>query len=96
MDRITWHDRFVALRAGILPLVVFGAMMGLFLTGVTSLVESSAVGALLATLAALFTGRLNKTVWETTTRNSLTVTCMFLWIILAALCFSSVYDGLRR
>ncbi|MBB5700822.1 tripartite ATP-independent transporter DctM subunit [Ochrobactrum daejeonense] len=94
LDSITWHDRLVALRAGILPLVVFGLMMGLFLTGVTSLVESSAVGALLATLAALFTGRLSKQVWETSTRNSLTVTCMFLWIILAALCFSSVYDGL--
>ncbi|MCK1977949.1 hypothetical protein LNK15_13020, partial [Jeotgalicoccus huakuii] len=62
LDKITWRDRFVTLRAGILPLVVFGAMMGLFLTGVTSLVESSAVGALLATLAALFTGRLNKAV----------------------------------
>src|SRR5690606_7513465 len=94
LDKITWRDRFVTLRAGILPPVVFGAMMRLFLTGVTSLVERSAVGALLAPLAALFTGRLNKTVWETTTRNSLTVTCMFLWIILAALCFSSVYDGL--
>ncbi len=94
LDSITWRDRLVALRAGILPLVVFGVMMGLFLTGVTSLVESSAVGALLATLAALFTGRLSKNVWETSTRNSLTVTCMFLWIILAALCFSSVYDGL--
>jgi TRAP-type mannitol/chloroaromatic compound transport system permease large subunit len=84
----------VALRAGVLPLVVFGAMMGLFLTGVTSLVESSAVGALLATLAAIFTGRFNRRVLETSTLNSLTVTCMFLWIILAALCFSSVYDGL--
>jgi tripartite ATP-independent transporter DctM subunit len=94
LDSITWRDRLVALRAGILPLVVFGVMMGLFLTGVTSLVESSAVGALLATLAALLTGRLSKNVWETSTRNSLTVTCMFLWIILAALCFSSVYDGL--
>ncbi|MBC8718293.1 MULTISPECIES: TRAP transporter large permease subunit [Brucella/Ochrobactrum group] len=94
LQSITWHDRFVALRAGILPLVVFGAMMGLFLTGVTSLVESSAVGALLATLAAIFTGRFNRRVLETSTLNSLTVTCMFLWIILAALCFSSVYDGL--
>jgi len=49
---------------------------------------------LLATLAALFTGRMTKAVWETTTRNSLMISCMFLWIILAALCFSSVYDGL--
>ncbi|MGB6118287.1 MAG: TRAP transporter large permease subunit, partial [Mesorhizobium sp.] len=27
-------------------------------------------------------------------RNTLAISCMFLWIILGALCFSSVYDGL--
>jgi TRAP-type mannitol/chloroaromatic compound transport system permease large subunit len=69
-------------------------MMGLFLTGTTSLVESSAVGALLATLAALMEGRLTRKVLEDTTRNTLAISCMFLWIILAALCFSAVYDGL--
>lgn len=94
LDKITLREKLLLLRAGVLPLVIFGAMMGLFLTGVTSLVESSVVGALLATLAALFTGRLTRQVWEVTTRNSLMITCMFLWIILAALCFSSVYDGL--
>lgn len=94
LERITWGERISSLQVGLLPLVIFGTMMGLFLTGVTSLVESSAIGALLATLAALFTKRLTKIVWETTTRNTLTITCMFLWIILAALCFSSVYDGL--
>ncbi|MDM7851784.1 TRAP transporter large permease [Pseudochrobactrum kiredjianiae] len=94
LDQITWSEKISTLGAGVLPLLIFGTMMGLFLTGVTSLVESSVVGALLATLAALFTGRLSKQVWETTTRNSLMISCMFLWIILAALCFSSVYDGL--
>ncbi len=94
LDNITWAEKFSTLRAGLLPLIIFGTMMGLFLTGVTSLVESSVIGALLATLAALVTGRLTKQIWETTTRNSLMISCMFLWIILAALCFSSVYDGL--
>lgn len=94
LDNITWAEKFSTLRAGLLPLIIFGTMMGLFLTGVTSLVESSVVGALLATLAALVTGRMTKQIWETTTRNTLMISCMFLWIILAALCFSSVYDGL--
>ena len=52
------------------------------------------VDQLLALLAALFTGRLTKSVLEETTRNTLGVSAMFLWIILGALCFSSVYDGL--
>jgi tripartite ATP-independent transporter DctM subunit len=92
--RITWAEKFSLLREGLLPLAIFAIMMGLFLTGVTSLVESSAVGALLAAIVALYEGRLTWKVFEDSTRNTLAISCMFLWIILAALCFSSVYDGL--
>ena len=91
---ITPREKLVALRAGILPLVVFGVMMGLFLGGYTSLVESSVVGALLATLAALVSGRLTFKVLADTSRGTLGISCMFLWIILGALCFGAVYDGL--
>src|SRR5690554_39418 len=93
-DAISLREKLLLLRAGLLPLAVFGIMMGLFMTGVTSLVESSVVGALLATLAALVSGRLTRKVLEDTTRNTLSISCMFLWIILGALCFSAVYDGL--
>ncbi|MCO5064940.1 MAG: TRAP transporter large permease subunit [Rhizobiaceae bacterium] len=91
---ITFQERFALLRSGLLPLAIFAIMMGLFLTGTTSLVESSAVGAALATLAAWWGGNLNWQVFEDSTRNTLAISCMFLWIILGALCFSSVYDGL--
>ncbi|GIK96790.1 MAG: C4-dicarboxylate ABC transporter [Alphaproteobacteria bacterium] len=93
-EQISTREKIKLLRAGLLPFLVFGIMMGLFLTGVTSLVESSVVGALLALLAALFSGRLDRRVLEESTRNTLSVSCMFLWIILGALCFSAVYDGL--
>ena len=91
---ITWAERFSLLRAGLLPVAIFAIMMGLFMTGTTSLVESSAVGAALATIAAWLSGNLNRKVFEESTRNTLSISCMFLWIILGALCFSSVYDGL--
>jgi TRAP-type mannitol/chloroaromatic compound transport system permease large subunit len=77
-----------------MPLAVFGIMMGLFLTGVTSLVESAVVGALLATLAAAIERKLSWKVIDNSTQKTLLISCMFLWIILAALCFSAVYDGL--
>ena len=91
---ITFREKVVLLREGILPVLVFAIMMTLFLTGTTSLVESSVVGALLATIAAAIEGKLTWKVLEDTTRNTLLISCMFLWIILAALCFSAVYDGL--
>jgi tripartite ATP-independent transporter DctM subunit len=93
-SKITWRDRISLLREGIIPLAIFGLMMGMFLTGVTSLVESSAVGALLTVIAALIERKLTWQVLENSLRNTLLVTCMFMWIILAALCFSAVYDGL--
>jgi tripartite ATP-independent transporter DctM subunit len=92
--QITTREKLVLLREGIMPVAVFAIMMTLFLTGTTSLTESSAVGALLATIAAALSGKLNWKVLETTTRQTLLISCMFLWIILGALCFSSVYDGL--
>jgi tripartite ATP-independent transporter DctM subunit len=91
---ITWSEKLSLLREGVMPLAVFGIMMGLFLTGVTSLVESSVVGALMATLAAAVEHKLSWRVIDDCTRKTLLISCMFLWIILAALCFSSVYDGL--
>ena len=91
---VSWGTKIKLLRAGILPLLIFFSMTGLFVMGVTSLVESSAVGATVATLAALIKGRLNRKVMETTLRKTLQVTCMFMWIILAALCFGAVFDGL--
>ena len=91
---VSWGAKIKLLRAGILPLLIFFSMTGLFVMGVTSLVESSAVGATVATLVALVKGRLNYKVMETTLRKTLQVTCMFMWIILAALCFGAVFDGL--
>ena len=91
---IPWSKKLALLRAGLLPLAIFASMTGLFLMGITSLVEASAVGAATATLAALVKGRLTKAVMEETLRKTLAVTCMFMWIILAALAFGAVFDGL--
>jgi tripartite ATP-independent transporter DctM subunit len=91
---VGWAEKLRLLQAGILPLIIFATMMGLFITGTTSLVESSAVGAVAATLAALVRGRLTFAVMEATIRQTLAISCMFLWIILAALCFGAVFDGL--
>ena len=87
-------EKLRLLRAGIIPFLIFFFMTGLFVMGITSLVESSAVGATAATLAALAKGRLNRKVMEETTRKTLGISCMFMWIILAALCFGAVFDGI--
>lgn len=92
--QISWGEKIKLLRAGILPLLIIFSMTGLFVMGATSMVESSAVGALAATLVAWGKGRLTFRVLHETLRKSLGVSCMFMWIILAALAFGAVFDGL--
>ena len=92
--QMSWAAKFRLLRAGIVPLVIIFSMTGMFLLGITSLVECSAAGAAATTLAAFLNHRLNRRVIENTLRLTLSVSCMFMWVILAALAFSSVFDGL--
>lgn len=87
-------EKLRLLRAGIIPFLIFFAMTGLFIMGVTSLVESSAVGATAATLAAAWKRRLTFKLLHETAKKTLGISCMFLWLILAALAFGAVFDGL--
>ncbi|WP_026959320.1 MULTISPECIES: TRAP transporter large permease [Aliagarivorans] len=87
-------EKLRLLGAGALPIGIFAAMMVPFVNGWTSLVESSAIGAMAALLAAILKRRMTRTVFENSVRNTLAISCMFMWIILAALGFGAVFDGL--
>lgn len=87
-------EKLKLLRAGIIPLLIFALMIGLFVAGYTSLLESAAVGAASATLAAAWKGRLNIALLNETARETMSVTALFMWVILGALAFSSVFDGI--
>lgn len=87
-------EKLRLLRAGLLPLGIFAVMMVPFVNGWTSLVESSAIGAMAAFFAAVMKGRMNRQVLEVSVRQTLAISCMFMWIILAALGFGAVFDGL--
>ncbi len=87
-------EKYRLLLSGLLPLFIFFSMMIPFVKGWTSLVESSAIGAIAAFVAAVFKRRMTWKVFDTSLKNTLGITCMFMWIILAALAFGAVFDGL--
>ncbi|RME16040.1 MAG: TRAP transporter large permease subunit [Alphaproteobacteria bacterium] len=99
-ERLPWvrklhvREKYRLLTAGALPLVIFFAMMIPFVNGWTSLTESSAIGAMTAFMAAVFKGRMTREVFETSVRNTLAISCMFMFIIVAAMGFGAVFDGL--
>jgi tripartite ATP-independent transporter DctM subunit len=90
----TRAEKFRVLGAGVLPLLMMALVIGSFFLGYASLVESSAIGALAALLIALFKGRLSREVLHRTLRHSLNASAMFMWIMMAALAFAAVFDGL--
>lgn len=94
LSGITRAEKYRLLLAGLLPLAIFFVMMVPFVKGYTSLVESSVIGALATVVAAIIKGRLTRTVFEVATRSTLAISCMFMWVILAAMSFGAVFDGL--
>jgi len=94
LDAVPMRERLRLLRAGVLPFVIFFAMMFPFIKGWTSLTESSALGAMTAFLAAVLKGRMTRQVFEKSVRSTLAISCMFMFIILAAMGFGAVFDGL--
>ena len=94
LDQVTREERIKLLGAGVLPLAIFAAMMVPFVNGWTSLVESSAIGALAALAASIMKRRMTWKIFHICTKQTLGISCMFMWIILAALGFGAVFDGL--
>jgi tripartite ATP-independent transporter DctM subunit len=91
---ITMREKLRLLRAGLLPVFIFVAMMVPFLKGWASLTEASVIGALAAVFAAVIKRRFTWAVFQTTTRQTMQITVMFMLIITAALSFGAVFDGL--
>ena len=94
LDTVSQREKLRLLGAGLLPLAIFAAMMVPFVNGWTSLVESSAIGALTALMASILKRRMTWRVFHSCTKQTLGISCMFMWIILAALGFGAVFDGL--
>ncbi|RRJ95126.1 TRAP transporter large permease subunit [Opitutaceae bacterium TAV4] len=90
----SWGEKFRVLSAGVIPLALMLLVIGSFFFGLTSLVESSAVGALGALLIAWFRKRLTKKVFYNSLLQTLNGSAMFMWIMMAALAFAAVFDGL--
>ena len=91
---VPFREKVRLLSAGIVPLGIFALMMYLFLSGISSLVESSAIGAICSALVAWQRGRLSLPLWNAVLQKTLGITCMFMWILIASLCFGAVFDGL--
>ncbi len=94
LEQISKAEKIALLRAGLLPLFIFAVIIVPFVMGWASLTEASVIGALATVIVAVAKRRFTWEVFESCTRQTLAITCMFMLIILAALSFGAVFDGL--
>ena len=87
-------EKIVALRGGLLPLFIILMMSGLFLMGITSLVESSAIGAIATIIAAMIKKRFNWEILNKVLTQTVSVSVMFMWVAMSAMAFAAIFDGL--
>jgi len=78
-ERANWRQRFASLRIIIFPILLIMAVMGTIFAGIATVTEAAGVGAL---------GSMR---FKEACYGTLRVSCMIMWIILGAKCFTSVY-----
>jgi len=90
-DRVGWREKFVSLRAIILPVLLIVLVLGSIWTGAATPTEAAGVGALGALICAAIHRRVNWNVLNDSVRTTLRITCMVMWIVAAATAFNSLY-----
>jgi len=93
-ERFTMGQKLASTRAGIAPVILIFCVLGLLFMGVTTVMESAAVGAAGAMICAAIYRKLNMQVIRNAMDEGLKISCLFLWILTAAFLFAAVYDGL--
>jgi len=93
-DRVGWREKFISLRGLILPGALIAMVLGFIILGITSPTEASAAGAAGALICAAIHRRLNWAVFNEAVIRTARITGIIMWVVVGALAFSTVYDGL--
>jgi tripartite ATP-independent transporter DctM subunit len=90
-ERADWRRRFASLRIVVFPIVLIGLVMGTIFTGIATVTEAAGVGALGSIAVAGIYRRLTWPRFRDACYSTLRVSCMIMWIVIGAKCFTSVY-----
>lgn len=93
-ERVGRREKFVSLRALILPVFIVVMVLGAILLGITTPVEASAMGAIASIIAAAVSRRLTWQGLKTALTFTLRLSAIVAWIFVGALAFGKVYQAL--
>jgi tripartite ATP-independent transporter DctM subunit len=92
-ERVSWREKFISLRAVLLPIMIIIMVLGSIYAGVCTATEAAALGCLGAIISAAVYRRLNWTLIKETSFRTAALTAMIIWILIGAYGFTSVYTG---
>jgi tripartite ATP-independent transporter DctM subunit len=93
-ERVPLREKLASLKAVILPMLLIALVLGVIYTGVCTPTEASAVGAVGALACALIHRKLTWAVLTRSFERTLLLTCMVMWILIGATCFTQLYTSL--
>jgi tripartite ATP-independent transporter DctM subunit len=93
-ERANWREKILSLRSVILPIFLIMLVLGVIFAGVTTPSEAAAIGALGALFSAALSKKLTWTVFRSSLMQSLNLSCMIVWIIIAGSCLTAIYTTL--
>jgi len=90
-EKVTWREKFIALRGLILPiLLIFGVLGSIFL-GVATPTEAAAIGGLGSLICAAIRNRFTWLILKDSCYQTLQLSGMVVWIIIGSAAFTSLY-----
>ena len=93
-ERPSRSEKIKSLRHLIMPFAIISSVIGTIMLGLTTPVESAAIGALGAMIAVAIKKRLNLKLLKDALMDSSKLTALMMWIFMGAMTFGQIYDAL--
>ncbi len=92
-ERVSWREKFISLRAVLLPIMIIIMVLGSIYIGVCTATEASALGCVGASISAAVYRKLNWTLIKESCFRTAALTALIIWILIGAYGFTAVYTG---
>ncbi len=92
-ERVSWREKFISLRAVLLPIMIIIMVLGSIYAGVCTATEASALGCVGSIISAVVYRKLNWTLIKESCFRTAALTALIIWILIGAYGFTAVYTG---
>jgi len=93
-NRPSWKEKMISLRAVIFPIILIFLVLGVIFMGIATATEAAAIGALGALVCAALSKRLTWKIFQQSSFQALSLSCMIIWIIIGGSCLTVTYTAI--